>query len=96
MLIFEVLLELKLKQGEITATFLHATLEGGENLFVELPFGFRKKGKMLKFKKTLFGLCWATCALWKYLVENQKPVEFISPTLIHVYSLGKGHVHFIC
>ena len=42
MLIFEVLLELKSK---IIAAFLHATLEEGENIFVEMPLGFRRKAR---------------------------------------------------
>ena len=57
MLILEVLLELKWKQGDINAALLCAHLEEGENLFVEMPLSFQKKGKMLKLKKTLYGLC---------------------------------------
>ena len=40
MLILEVLLELKSKQGDIISAFLHANLEEGENVFVEMHLGF--------------------------------------------------------
>ena len=42
MLILEVLLGLKLKQGDVTAAFLHADLEEGENVFVDMPKGFEQ------------------------------------------------------
>ncbi len=63
-LILEVLLGLKLKQGDVTDDFLHAKLEEGKNVFVEMPKGFKqyaKNGykKVLKLKKTLYGLCWS-------------------------------------
>ena len=45
MLILEVLLGLKSKQGDVTAAFLHANLGKGEKIFVEMPRGFEVKGK---------------------------------------------------
>ena len=45
-------------------------LDEGENVFVEMPFGLQMKGKVLKPKKTLYGLCQAFHAFWKYLVEK--------------------------
>ena len=55
MLILEVILGLKSKQGNIIAAFVHADVEEGENIYVEVPHGFRKQGKVLKPKKTLYG-----------------------------------------
>ena len=52
-IILEVSLK-KSKQSDITAAFLHVSLEEGE--------------KMLK--KTLYGFCQALHAFWKYLVEK--------------------------
>ena len=46
MLILEVLLGLKSKQGDVTAAFLHADFEEGEEVFVERP---RALGKMARF-----------------------------------------------
>ena len=40
MLILEVLLGLKSKQGDVTAAFLHADLGKDEKVFVEMPQGF--------------------------------------------------------
>jgi hypothetical protein len=37
MLILEVLLGLKSKQGDITAAFVHADVEKGEDIYVEMP-----------------------------------------------------------
>jgi len=70
MLILEVLLGLKSKQGDITAAFVHADVEQGENIFVEMPHGFRKQGKVLKLKKTLYGLRQSPRAFWLYLTEK--------------------------
>ena len=51
MLILEILLNVKLKQDNVTAAFLHANLEKDEKVFVEMPLGFRKKGNVLKLRK---------------------------------------------
>ena len=56
MLILEVLLGLKSKKGDVTAAFLHANLYEDEKVFVDMPQGFEVKGKVLKLKKTLYGL----------------------------------------
>jgi hypothetical protein len=61
MFILEILLRLKSKQGDVTCAFLHADLEPGENVYVDMPLGFSqylKDGtkKCLKLKKTLYGL----------------------------------------
>ena len=51
MLILETRLELKSKHRDVTVTFLCADLEENEKVYVEMPLGFRKKGKVLKLKK---------------------------------------------
>ena len=56
LLILEVLLKLKSKQGDVTAAFLHGELEEGKKNFVAMPTGFRKPGKVMKLNKTLYGL----------------------------------------
>ena len=61
MLILEVLLGIKSKQGNVTAAFLHANLGEDEKVFVDMPQGFEVKrknerNKVLKLKKTLYGL----------------------------------------
>ena len=43
MLILEVLLDLKSKQGDVTAAFLHADVGEDEKVYVKLPRGFQPK-----------------------------------------------------
>ena len=57
-----------------------------------MPLGFRKKGKVLKLKKTLHDLCNVHGEFWNYLVENVKVFEYLSPNYFHVYSLEKGNI----
>jgi hypothetical protein len=70
MLIFEVLLGLKSKQGDVTTAFLRALLGPNEHNYCEMPVGFRIPRKVLKLKNTLYGLCQSPRAFWKYLVEK--------------------------
>jgi len=74
MLILEVLLNLKSKQGDVTAAFLHADVEENENIYVHMPRGFSKPGKVLKLKKTLYGLRQSPRAFWKYMVKKMADV----------------------
>ena len=75
MLILEVLLGLKSKQGDVTAAFIHANLGEYEKVFVDMPQGFEVKGKngrnkVLKLKKTLYGLRQSPRAFWKYMTSK--------------------------
>jgi len=81
LLILEVFLELKSKQGDVTAAFLHADLEEGENVYVEMPTGFRKQGKILKLKKTLYGLRQSPQMFWKYLTRAMEASRMEVSTL---------------
>ena len=72
MLILDGLLELKSERDDITAAFLHANLEEGDNVFVEMPLGFQKKGKVLKLEKTLYGLCWTLIHSRSVSLKNWK------------------------
>jgi len=56
MLILEVLLGLKSKQGNVTAAFLHAEIPEGEKVYVNMPRGFEQfskngRKKCLKFRE---------------------------------------------
>jgi len=68
------LLDLKSKQGDVTAAFLHSELGENERVYVEMPLGFRKAGKVLKLKKTLYGLRQSPRAFWKYLTNAMEAV----------------------
>ena len=73
MLILEVLLDLKSKQGDVTAAFLHAEMkEGDPPVYVEMPQGFRKDGHVLRLRRHLYGLRTSPRAFWKYLVEKME------------------------
>ena len=90
MLILEVLLNLKSKQGDITAAFVHADVEKGEKIYVEMPHGFKQKGNVLKLKKTLYGLLQSPRAFWLSLsLRRWKLVAWSSVPLTLVYSLGR-------
>ena len=70
MFILEVLLGLKYKQGDVTCAFLHANLEPGETVYIDMPLGFNSKSKngkreVLKLNKTLYGLHQSPRAFWK-------------------------------
>ena len=72
MLILEILMKLKSKQGDVTAAFLHAELGPEEKVYVEMPPGFRQRRKVLRLKKTLYGLRQSPCMFWKYLTNAMK------------------------
>ena len=72
MLFHEVLLGLKLKQGDVTAAFLHAMLGLDDYVYCEMLLGFKIQGKVLKLKKTLYGLRQSPRAFWKYLVARME------------------------
>jgi hypothetical protein len=76
MLILEILIGLKSKQGNVLCAFLHGELEPGENDYVEMPLGFSQHSKdgtrkVLKLTKTFYGLCrQSPQAFWKYITEK--------------------------
>ena len=72
MLILEVLLDLKSKQGDVTAAFLHVDLGEDEEVYVRMPRGFEQSGKILKLRKTLYGLRQSPRAFWEYIVKKRE------------------------
>ncbi len=73
--VLECLLGLVSKQGDITCAFLHAHLEEGENVYLEMPQGFKqydsnKRPKVLRLKRTLYGLHQSPRAFWQFLTEK--------------------------
>jgi hypothetical protein len=94
LLILEVLLQLKSKQGDVMAAFLHSKLGENEKVYVEMQMGFRQKGKVLSLKHTLYGLHQSPRAFWKYLTKAMEaagmrvskcdPCLFVSDKVIAV------------
>jgi len=75
MMILEMLLGLKSKQGDVTAAFLHGRLEENEEIYLEMPRRFKQEGKCLKLNSTImdyvnlhehFGSLWLR--KWKAVV----------------------------
>ena len=54
MLILEILLDLKSKQGDVTAAFLHSELDENEKVYVEMPLSIRKQGKVEAKEDTIW------------------------------------------
>ena len=71
------------------AAFVHADVEEGENIYVEMPRGFRKQGKVLKLKKTLYGLRQSPRAFWLYLTEKMNLCGMEQSTLDPCLFIGK-------
>ena len=90
MLILEVLLDLKSKQGDVTAAFLHADLEENKEVYVNMPRGFEKTGKVLKLRKTLYGLRQSPRAFWKYMVEKMEKCNMPQSSLDPCLFIGKN------
>ncbi len=53
----------------MTADFLHADLDKKEKAYIKIPLGFCQKGKVLKLKKTLYGLHQIPYAFWQFLTN---------------------------
>lgn len=74
MLILEFPLKLQSKQGDFTAAFLYADLGEDEEVYVEMSFGFRKKGTCLSLKTTLYGFCQSPRMILKYSTKAMNSV----------------------
>ena len=76
MLILEILLQLKSKQGDVTVAFLHAELGENKKVYIEMPIGFRQQDEVLKLKFTSHELQQPPGAFWQYPTafwEHYKP-----------------------
>ena len=76
-LISEVILDLKSKQGDVTRDFLRASLDENDKVYVEILRGFKQfnkryKPKVLKLRNTLYGSWQSPRVLWKYLTQKMK------------------------
>ena len=69
MLILEVLMGFKYKQGDVTAAFTHADIPEDEKVYIETPRGFEhfsknRREKCLKLKNMLYGIRQSPRALY--------------------------------
>jgi len=92
MLILQCLLNLQSLSADVECAFLHSDIDS--EVYVEMPKGFEKPGKVLKLKKSLYGLRQAPRLFWKYLTEKMEacgmkqsrldPCLFVGPKVIAV------------
>eukprot|EP00978_Attheya_sp_CCMP212_P000558 scaffold1089_cov53-Attheya_sp.AAC.1 len=69
-MIITLLLNLANAQADVTAAFLHAPLDEGAEIFVDMPMGFKQPDKVYKLKKKLqYGLRQSPKNFFNYLKE---------------------------
>lgn len=99
LLILECLLGLVSKQGDVSCAFLHAHLPEGDEVYLHMPQGFIQYGKnrrpkVLKCKRSIYGLKQSPREFWKYMVQKLEsaglrqseldPCLFIGDTVIAI------------
>ena len=78
MLILSQVLGLATQQVDYTTAFLHAPIE--DEVYVEMPQGYRQNGKVLRLKKSLYGLKQSPKNFFNYLKGNLEAVGFQAMT----------------
>ena len=70
---------------DVKGAFLHGDFEDGENIYMEVPKGFRKyyaTNLVLLLLQTLYGLKQAVAAFWKKVLRAMKRMNFRKLTLL--------------
>jgi hypothetical protein len=78
LLILSQLLNLSSKQVDYTAAFIHAPIS--DTVYVEMPSGFSELGKVLKLKKSLYGLKQSSRNFFLHLNKNLEDCGFHNPS----------------
>eukprot|EP00957_Ditylum_brightwellii_P173539 13212427-Ditylum_brightwellii.AAC.2 len=60
----------KSRHVDYTNAFIQATLPPGEEVYIFLPRGWEQPGKVLKLKKSVYGLAHAPLAWFKKLKQG--------------------------
>ena len=99
-IILEVLLGLKSKQGYVTAAFLRADLGEDRKVFFGMPQGFKVKGNngrpmVLKLLKTLYRLRQSPRAFWKYMAAKMKLCGMVQSKMGPFLFIGKKVMEII-
>jgi hypothetical protein len=76
MLILSAILGLSTHQVDYTAAFIHAPIN--EDVYVDMPRGFSESGKILKLKKSLYGLKQSPQNFFQFLKGKLKMIGFVS------------------
>ena len=69
MLILECMLGLNSCQADVECAFLHGALEPDEEIYMQMPRGFKQEGKCFRLRRSLYGLRQAPRAFHTYLVK---------------------------
>jgi len=78
MLILSIVLGLSTRQVDYTAAFVHAPME--EDVYVGMPRGFSEPGKVLKLKRSLYGLKQSPRNFFQHLKGKLEGIGFTSAT----------------
>ncbi|KAG7374494.1 reverse transcriptase RNA-dependent DNA polymerase [Nitzschia inconspicua] len=78
LLILSQVLGLASQQVDYTAAFVHAPIE--EEVYVQMPRGFAEPGKVLKLKRSLYGLKQSPRNFFNYLKGNLESCGFRNPS----------------
>ena len=89
LLVLSAVLDLATRQVDYTAAFVHAEIDKPPNwnsmtpqerdrwgIYLEMPKGFQEHGKVLKLKKSLYGLCQAPRLWGEHLKKNLEKAGF--------------------
>jgi hypothetical protein len=76
MLILSAILGLSTHQVDYTAAFIHAPID--EDMYVDMPREFSESGKILKLKKSLYGLKQSLRNFFQFLKGKLKKISFES------------------
>ena len=77
LLILSIVLGLETKQVDYTAAFTHAPI-GNKEVFCEMPRGFAEEGKVLKLKKSLYGLKQSPVNFFNFIKDKLEKAGFQS------------------
>jgi hypothetical protein len=83
-------LDLCSAQADITAAFVHADLEPGEQIFVRQPAGFQRDGDLvLSLKRAVYGLRQAPRSFFRYLSRSLTSHGLVQSDLDPCLFIGK-------
>ena len=77
LLIISIVLGLATKQVDYTAAFVQAKLSEDEEVFVAMPRGYAKLGKVLKLKRATYGLKQSPHAWFEHLKDHLESSGFV-------------------
>ena len=87
--VLSLILDLKTAQADVTAAFLHAPLDEGENVYVQMPRGFSKPGHVLKLRRSLYGLRQSPRNFGRYMKSKLESIGIMQSELDECLFVGR-------